>query len=135
IQIEPDGQDQRLSIFLSIFDVHVSRAPIEGEIESQQYRPGRFLLAFDERASVENEQLALTIANGGRRLRFSLIAGLVARRIVPWKKTGDRVAKGDRIGLIRFGSRVDVYLPAGCKPVVKRGDRVRGGASIIARWE
>ncbi len=135
IQICKDGQDQRLSIFLSVFDVHVNRAPIEGRIESQEYRKGQFLLAFDERASVENEQLAVTIADEERRLRFSLIAGLVARRIVAWKKKGDRVAKGDRIGLIRFGSRVDLYLPAGCKPVVKPGDRVRGGASVIARWE
>lgn len=135
ISIEPHGQGQRLSIFLSILDVHVNRAPIAGRIESMEHRPGRFLLAFDERASAENEQLALTIASDRRRLHFSLIAGLLARRIIPWIKKGDQVERGDRIALIRFGSRVDLYLPADCRPTVKAGEKVRGGASIIALWD
>lgn len=125
----------RLSIFLSVFDVHVNRAPIGGRIVRQDYHPGRFLLAFDERASVENERLVLTIEDEtGRQLTFALITGLIARRIVPWKVAGEEVAKGDRIGLIRFGSRVDVFLPRQCHPEVKKGDRVMGGSSVIARW-
>jgi len=123
----------RLSIFLSVFDVHVNRAPIGGRLVEQNYRSGRFHLAYDDRASIENEQLTLTIENG-RRISLSLIAGLVARRIVPWKKAGDIVVKGDRIALIRFGSRVDIELPEDCELLVKKGDRVRGGSSTIARW-
>ncbi len=124
----------RLSIFLSVFDVHVNRAPIDGEVSRQEHRPGKFLLAFDERASLENEQLQMTL-KGDREISFSLIAGLVARRIVPWTRPGDRVAKGDRIGLIRFGSRVDILIPPGCRLNVQKGDRVRGGASVLAYWD
>ncbi len=123
-----------LSIFLSIFNVHVNRSPMKGRIAEQAYHPGRFLLAFDERASTQNERLVFTIDDGERRLKFALIAGLVARRIVPWTRQGEAVAKGDKIGLIRFGSRVDVLLPQGCEPIVAKGDRVSGGASVIARW-
>ncbi len=131
---ETAGGDTRLSIFLSVFDVHVNRAPIEGKIASQQHRPGKFRLAFDDRAAVENEQLQITL-EGAHRLSFALIAGLVARRIVPWKQPGDLVKRGDRIGLIRFGSRVDLVIPAGCRLNVRRGDRVYGGSSILAHWE
>lgn len=136
VQIEEEGDDLlRLSIFLSVFDVHVNRAPIGGRIVRQDYHPGRFLLAFDERASVENERLVLTIEDDqSRQLTFALITGLIARRIVPWKAAGDSVAKGDRIGLIRFGSRVDVFLPRTCQLEVHKGDRVTGGSSVIARW-
>lgn len=130
---ETEAGYKKLVIFLSVFDVHVNRAPIEGRIVEQKYQPGRFRLAFDDRASVENEQLILTLA-GKRSLTFSLIAGLLARRIVAWKRKGDAVAKGDRIGLIRFGSRVDVFLPRDCRLAVKEGDRVKGGSSIIAYW-
>lgn len=122
-----------VSIFLSIFNVHVNRAPIEGVITRQDYRRGRFRAAFDDRASVENEQVVITL-KGRRELTFSLIAGLVARRIVPWKKVGDPVSKGDRIALIRFGSRVDIHLPSDCLPAVRKGDRVRAGESVIAHW-
>lgn len=133
IRLEQIQGGTRLSIFLSVFDVHVNRAPIAGAILRQEYRPGRFVAAFDERASAQNEQLVVTI-DGERQLTFALIAGLIARRIVAWKKEGDHVAKGDRIGLIRFGSRVDVFLPSGCEPLVKKGDRVRGGTSVIGLW-
>lgn len=133
IQIEPSPQGTRLSIFLSVFDVHVNRAPIGGRISRLEHRPGRFLAAFDERASVENEQMIVTI-EGSHRLTFSLIAGLVARRIVPWKAEGETVAKGDRIGLIRFGSRVDLFLPSDCRLRVAKGDRVRAGSTVIAHW-
>ena len=123
-----------LSIFLSVLDVHVTRAPIEGVITKGEYRAGRFRIAYDERASVENEQLVITIT-GEHELTFSLIAGIVARRIRFWKEKGQPVSKGDRIGLIRFGSRVDIMLPLHCQCAVKIGDRVMAGSSVIARWE
>ncbi len=134
IRLEPRGDHVAVSIFLSVFDVHVTRAPIGGVITEEKYRPGRFRVAYDERASVENEQLAITIA-GEHELSFSLIAGIVARRIRFWKKEGQRVGKGDRIGLIRFGSRVDIVLPPECESVVRAGDRVAAGTSIIAYWK
>lgn len=134
IRLERQGDQWNLSIFLSIFDVHVNRAPIEGTIVRKDYRPGKFRLAFDERASVENEKVTITI-EGERKLTFSLIAGLVARRIRVWKNEGDHVKKGDRIGLIRFGSRVDVTFPPECDIVVTKGDRVYGGSSVLARWK
>jgi len=124
----------RLSIFLSVFNVHVNRAPIGGKLVEQIYRTGQFHLAYDDRASVENERMDLTI-QAERQISFSIIAGVVARRIVPWKKEGDTVAKGDRIALIRFGSRVDIDLPDDCELMVKKGDRVRGGSSTLARWK
>ncbi|RPJ56375.1 MAG: phosphatidylserine decarboxylase [Acidobacteria bacterium] len=133
IQPEADGST-RLSIFLSVFNVHVNRAPIEGQIVRQDYRPGKFFIASDERASIQNEQLVITI-RGERELSFALIAGIVARRVVPWKKPGDAVNKGDRIALIRFGSRVDMILPENCGLVTKKGDRVYSGRSIIGRWK
>jgi phosphatidylserine decarboxylase len=133
VQKEADGST-RLSIFLSVFNVHVNRAPIQGTIVHQDYRPGKFYIASDERASVQNEQLVITI-RGERELSFALIAGIVARRIVPWKKPGDAVNKGDRIALIRFGSRVDMILPENCGLVAQKGDRVYSGKSIIARWK
>ncbi len=133
ISIEPVEQGHRLSIFLSVFNVHVNRAPIGGEIVREDYKKGKFLLAFDARASVENEQLVFTI-RGERELTFALIAGILARRIVPWKKVGEKVNKGDRIALIRFGSRVDMILPPDCEILVRKGEKVYAGRSIIARW-
>ena len=134
IRLEQKDNHIFLSIFLSVLDVHVIRAPIEGVITKGEYQAGRFRVAYDERASVENEQLVITIA-GEHELTFSLIAGIVARRIRFWKEKGQKVSKGDRIGLIRFGSRVDVMLPLHCQCAVKIGDRVVAGSSVIARWE
>ena len=134
IRLEQKENHIFLSVFLSVLDVHVTRAPIEGVITKGEYQEGRFRVAYDERASVENEQLVITIA-GEHELTFSLIAGIVARRIRFWKEKGQKVSKGDRIGLIRFGSRVDVMLPLNCQCTVKIGDRVRAGSSVIARWE
>ena len=134
IRIDEVEGGSNVCIFLSVFDVHVNRAPIGGRIASQEHRPGKFLLAFDDRASVENEQLRIVI-RGEREISFSLIAGLVARRIVPWRKPGDEVERGDKIGLIRFGSRVDILMPAGCRLAVRKGDRVKGGSSILGHWE
>ena len=122
----------RLSIFLSIFDVHISRSPISGRIVSQTYHPGKFHFAFDDRASIENERMDWTL-EGEIFLKFSLIAGLIARRIVAWKREGEKVSCGDRIGLIKFGSRVDITLPKGSRLVVSSGERVRGGETVLAR--
>ena len=125
----------RISIFLSVFNVHINRAPIDGVVESTQYTPGKFKAAFDPSASVENEQNVLVIDHGSYKIKLSQIAGLLARRIVCWKKAGDHVQKGERIGLIKFGSRVDLFLPEIVIPSVKLGDRVRGGSTIMGRAE
>ena len=123
----------RVSIFLSLLDVHINRSPIGGTIREVRYEPGRFRMAFDRRASVENERNVLTVANGSLTVRFSQIAGILARRIVCWKKPGDEVESGERIGLIRFGSRVDVFVPDNVTLELNRGDRVRGGSTVIGR--
>lgn len=129
---QPDGTT-RVSIFLSLLDVHINRSPIGGTIREVRYRPGKFRMAFDRRASVENERNVLTVANGSLTVRFSQIAGILARRIVCWKKPGDEVESGERIGLIRFGSRVDVFVPDNVTLELSRGDRVRGGSTVIGR--
>src|SRR5262252_1160314 len=131
VKVERVGNVTRLSIFLSIFNVHVNRSPMGGRIETIDYTRGKFKFAFHEAASVENERNVIMVAQGDIKLVFTQIAGLVARRIVCWKKVGDRVGKGELIGIIRFGSRVDVLFPAGTEVTVERGARVRGGASVI----
>jgi phosphatidylserine decarboxylase len=133
VRVQSQNDRQILSIFLSPLDVHINRAPIAGVISKREYRKGNFRAAYDDRASVENERLNLAI-RGRDEVEFSLIAGILARRIKVWKKAGDSVSKGDRIGLIRFGSRVDLFLPSVCRVVVAKGDRVRGGSSILAYW-
>jgi phosphatidylserine decarboxylase len=122
----------QISIFLSIFDVHINRAPIAGTITDVVYHKGEFLPAFDDKASLRNEQNRAFIAGPEGRVGFTQIAGLIARRIVFRKKSGDVVARGEPVGLIRFGSRTDVFLPRGSTLNVKVGDRVRGGSSVIA---
>jgi phosphatidylserine decarboxylase len=131
VKVERVGNVTRLSIFLSIFNVHVNRSPIAGRIEAIDYRRGKFKAAFNHSASVENERNVIMVAQGNIKLVFTQIAGLIARRIVCWKKVGDMVGKGELIGLIRFGSRVDVLFPAGTDVTVERGDRVRGGSTPI----
>jgi len=131
VKVERVGNVTKLSIFLSIFNVHVNRSPIAGRIEAIDYKRGRFKPAFDHAASVENERNVIMVAQGDLKLVVTQIAGIVARRIVCWKKTGDTVAKGELIGLIRFGSRVDILFPAGAEVTVRPGDRVRGGSSAI----
>jgi phosphatidylserine decarboxylase len=123
---------QQISIFLSVFDVHVNRAPIAGIVEKVHYHKGEFLPAFDHKASLRNEQNTVTVKDGETRVVFKQIAGLIARRIVFRKQPGDRVERGERVGLIRFGSRVDVLLPASAKIAVRVGDRVSGGSSVLA---
>ena len=131
VKVERAGKVTKLSIFLSIFNVHVNRSPIAGRIEAIDYKPGKFKAAFDHAASVENERNIIMVSQGELKLVFTQIAGLVARRIVCWKKVGDTVTKGELVGLIRFGSRVDVLFPAGTEVTVERGARVRGGSSPI----
>ena len=133
-----DGAEcTRISIFLIVFDVHVNRAPIAGQITAIEYTKGQFLVASREIASSQNERntftIAGTIAGETTCVRFAQIAGLIARRIVCYKKPGDAVAKGERVGLIKFGSRVDVFLGPDWDIQVRTGERVAGGSSILAR--
>ncbi len=123
----------RISIFMSVFDVHINRAPIGGTVRRVIYIPGKFLNADLDKASEENERQHLLIDRGnGLMIGFTQIAGLVARRIVPFVKPGDIIAAGQRIGLIRFGSRVDVYLPEGTEPLVVLGQKVIAGETVLA---
>jgi phosphatidylserine decarboxylase len=131
VKVDRVGNVTKLSIFLSLFDVHVNRSPIAGRIEAIDYKKGKFKAAFNHAASVENERNVIIVAEGDLKVVFTQIAGLIARRIVCWKKVGDTVAKGELIGLIRFGSRVDVLFPAGTEATVTPGTRVRGGSSAI----
>jgi len=134
VAIRREGpQLTRISIFLNIFDVHVNRAPISGEITDVRYRPGRFVIASREEASLENEQNSVTIAGTAGPLVFNQIAGLIARRIVFHKKKGETVQAGERVGLIKFGSRVDVFLGPEWEIQVRQGTRVKAGSSVLAR--
>src|SRR6266446_3215097 len=125
---------KRVSIFLAVWNVHVNRSPAAGTITKLEYRPGKFLAAMRERASVENEQNVFTLSTDAGEIVFKQIAGLIARRVVSWKKPGDKVARGERIGLVRFGSRVDLWVPRGAEILVKMGDNVKGGSSVLAQW-
>ena len=125
---------KRISIFLAVWNVHVNRAPADGIITKMEYRPGKFMAAMRERASVENEQNVFTLSTDAGEMVFKQIAGLIARRVVSWKRQGDRVLRGERIGLVRFGSRVDVWLPKDAEILVKLGQNVKGGSSVLARW-
>ncbi|MGO8758820.1 MAG: phosphatidylserine decarboxylase [Terracidiphilus sp.] len=132
----PEGARQRISIFLSVFDVHVNRAPIGGVLSRVRYRKGEFLNALNPASAERNEQNTVTVRgeglDAGFEVTFKQIAGLLARRIVFRCNEGQAVERGQRVGLIKFGSRVDVVIPAGAALRVKVGDRVRGGASILA---
>jgi phosphatidylserine decarboxylase len=122
-----------VSIFLSVFDVHVNRAPIAGEIADVTYTRGKFVIATREEASLVNEQNSLTIRGARMTIVCKQIAGVLARRIVCWKGVGDRVSLGERFGLIKFSSRTDLILPPEVEVLVRVGGRVRGGVSIIGR--
>jgi phosphatidylserine decarboxylase len=129
----PEGPVTRISIFMSVFDVHINRAPIAGTIRRVVYIPGKFLNADLDKASEDNERQHFLIERpDGLKIGFTQIAGLVARRIVPFVKPGDTVGVGQRVGLIRFGSRVDVYLPAGTDAKVLLGQTVVAGETILA---
>ncbi|MCE5310003.1 MAG: phosphatidylserine decarboxylase [Acidobacteriales bacterium] len=128
-----NGTEKRISIFLNIFDVHVNRAPVAGTVSSVVYQPGRFLVASREEASTVNEMNTITVEGEGTRIVFKQIAGLIARRVVCWKRPGDKVALGERIGLIKFGSRMDVIFGPEWDITARVGERVAAGSSIIAR--
>jgi phosphatidylserine decarboxylase len=122
----------RISIFMSVFDCHVNRSPVSGRVERVVYRPGKFLSADLDKASEDNERNAFVIASPGFRIGVIQIAGLVARRIVPFSREGDLVAAGQRIGMIRFGSRVDVYLPEGSRALAAEGQLAIAGETVLA---
>ena len=128
----PAGPRQRISIFLSVFDVHVNRSPIGGVISRAHYQKGLYLNAMNPASAERNEQNAVTVRGEGIEVTFKQIAGLLARRIVFNHGEGERLERGQRVGLIKFGSRVDVVIPAEAALRVKVGDRVRGGASVLA---
>jgi len=134
VEITPTETGTMIGIFLSVFDVHVQRAPVAGVIRSVQYVPGRFLDARNPQAGPLNERRVTVLeSDAGDRVEVRQIAGLIARRIVGWAGEGARVAKGDRLGMIRFGSRVELYLPAGMEITVQVGARAVGGETIVAR--
>lgn len=124
-----------IRIFLSIFDGHVQRSPLRGRVERIDYRKGVFFDARDPRAHVENEQNALTLSSEKGRVVVTQIAGLIARRIVCWVKTGQELKAGERLGLIRFGSQVDLFLPPTADVVIAPGARVVSGKTVVARWK
>ncbi len=122
----------RISIFLNVFDVHVNRSPIAGVIRDIRYQTGKFLNAMNETCAELNEQNTVTVEGEGERVVFKQIAGLLARRIVFTKKIGEPVSRGERVGMIKFGSRTDVLLDASASLQIRVGDRVKGGASVLA---
>ena len=122
----------RVSIFMSVFDCHVNRSPVSGRVERIAYTPGKFLNADLDKASEDNERNALVVASDAGRVGVVQIAGLIARRILCWTKEGQEMAAGERIGMIRFGSRVDVYLPSGTVPLVAEGQTSLAGETVIA---
>jgi phosphatidylserine decarboxylase len=131
-----DGKPgRRISVFLSIFDVHVNRSPVAGRITAIEYRTGKFYAAMRGRASAENEQNEFHVQSDRGEVFFKQIAGWVARRIVVWKAVGDSVVRGERVGMIRFGSRMDIWLPEGVEILVRPGQHVAGGRSALARWK
>ena len=129
----PNGPRQRISIFLSVFDVHVNRSPIGGMITRVNYQKGLYLNAMNPASAERNEQNAVTVRGEGMEVTFKQIAGLLARRIVFNHKEGDTMERGQRVGLIKFGSRVDVVIPAEARLCVKKGERVKGGWSVLAQ--
>ncbi|HTR78411.1 MAG TPA: phosphatidylserine decarboxylase family protein [Gemmatimonadaceae bacterium] len=125
----------RVSIFMNVFNVHVNRYPVSGTIEYVAHAPGRFFNAMEQRASLENEQTSVGIASGSSHILVRQIAGLIARRIVTYSKEGERVAQGDRMGLIRFGSRVDVFVPDTARIRVAVGDATVAGVTVLAETD
>ena len=131
----------RVSIFMSIFDVHVNRSPVQGVIDYLHYNPGKYLAAYKEKASLDNEQMTIGFIRSPEEMRdkkefkvmIRLIAGLIARRIELWKEMHDKIMKGERIGMIKFGSRVEVYLPNEVELYVREGDKVKAGKTIIGK--
>ena len=127
------GRALRISIFMNVFNVHVNRYPVSGTVEYVHYNPGKFLNAAVEKASLENEQMSVGIAHGATRVMMRQIAGLIARRIVTYSKVGDAARQGERMGLIRFGSRVDVFLPTAAVVQVRVGQTTQAGITVLAQ--
>ena len=123
----------RIPIFLSIFDVHCNRSPMAGEIKYQSYTQGRFLPAYKEGVGFENERGAIGITGKNRSILVILIAGILARRVVSWKNLGDKLTKGELYGMIKFGSCTELYIPGDCEICVKKGDKVKGGLTVVGR--
>ena len=132
--VAPEGDWQQVSVFLSVVDVHVNRAPYRGEVTEYSYRPGSFLAAYRKESAHRNERSELWLCDGDRTVVFRQIVGALARRIVTRVEVGAEVAAGERIGLMKFGSRMDVFVPPECAVTVTHGQRVRGGETVIARW-
>lgn len=126
---------RRIAIFLSIFDVHVNRSPVAGRVMSVEYRPGKFFAAMRDQASTENEQNVIRLESDHGPVVVKQIAGLIARRVLMWKPVGSALERGERLGMIRFGSRVEIWLPSQAEITVQPGQRVRSGASTIADWQ
>lgn len=134
---EPDfqlGRMRRVAVFLSVFDVHVNRSPVAGQVKKTIYKPGEFLDVRHPESSSRNEYRAWHLESPRGTVAVRQIAGLIARRIVPWSSEGATLARGERFGMIRFGSRTEVFLPLSCTVLVKPGDRVAGASTPIARW-
>lgn len=132
VRIKAGPKETVVSIFLNIFDVHVNRAPVGGKVVEVEYKPGKFLVASRDEASVQNEMNTVVIDGRQGVVKFSQIAGLIARRVICYKQPGEFVTAGERIGMIRFGSRVDVHLGPEWRVRVREGERVRAGESILA---
>jgi phosphatidylserine decarboxylase len=129
-----EARATRVSVFMNVFNVHVNRHPADGAVAQRSYRPGRFVNATLDKASEDNEQMSLGISTARGPLLVRQIAGLVARRIVTDADVGDPVRQGERLGLIRFGSRVDTFVPEGARVVVNTGERTKAGVTVIAEW-
>jgi len=127
------GPATQISIFMSILDVHINRAPVSGEVAFREYRPGRFLPAYRREASDENESNLLGLVEGEMRILIKQVAGILARRIVCWPSVGQRLTRGQRFGLIKLGSRVDLFLPPNVEVLVAHDQKVRAGETVLAR--
>jgi len=130
----PEGGWQQVSVFLSVVDVHVNRSPYRGEVVDSSYRPGSFLAAYRKESAHRNERSEIWLRDGDRTVVFRQIVGVLARRIVTRTGVGEELATGQRMGLMKFGSRMDVFVPRDCTVTVTEGQRVRGGETVIARW-
>lgn len=132
--VAPEGDWQQVSVFLSVVDVHVNRSPFCGEVVASSYRKGSFLAAYRAESAHRNERSEIRLRDGERTVVFRQIVGVLARRIVTRTGPGDHLATGERMGLMKFGSRMDVFVPPECTITVRKGQRVRGGETVIARW-
>lgn len=133
-EVSPEGDWQQVSIFLSLFDVHINRTPVGGTVTDVSYRPGKWHAAYKFESAFENERSDITVVDGERTVVFRQIVGLVARRVVTRVRPGEVVAPGDRIGLMKFGSRMDVFVPPEVRLSAQAGDRAVGGVTELGRW-